>query len=624
MKMRYGFKLAAVNAMDGWADNHIDPLINAGIPPVVMSIDSAGPVYEAQQKMSAWPLDKRRSAALVYRHSEFDIPEYQLDPKIAAEHQWNYHVLNWPKELDKQVVWFGIVNEPAYVLGDADLPQGGGPYRTKFTHNGLQVWDNAEWLAVHAYRLAELAVANGIRLHLLGWSAGTPEPFQWKGMHMTKLLNVMRARPDDLALDLHEGSMDADSLEPGVPYLIGRFRNIPQPWPSIFVTEFGWALDDAPIHQIGVPQLEVMYREQYAYPQVKGLAIWALAKGPSWGDIGQTINGYMQPLTQRILAVDVPPLGEPTDPPPVDPPNGEPLPMTNLLKNPSFENGWTDATAFPGHIPAEWDEVVYLFGDEFPNPYGQPYKNGEAVKKHKGNLPPAEQSVFVWDGDWTYKIFGGGTKSFWFEMTQDFPAAAGTYRLTTPVWVDHYHWKGYKDYNVDPNQAQIAVWVNGDDARPWTSLKSGQKHDVVTEFSHPGGALVVTVGLRSNWDINGNFWLDGLSLVAVTEPPDPPTPPDDTYLAIVVKAPQQVTAAEWQTIAAEAYKNLHDMTASHDTMLSILERSGRMDSYVKVAYPERQADVIAMIEAAGYSWKPLWEVAPPFPLRHSRSTGRGL
>jgi hypothetical protein len=92
----------------------------------------------------------------------------------------------------------------------------------------------------------------------------------------------------------------------------------------------------------------------------------------------------------------------------------------------------------------------------------------------------------------------------------------------------------------------------------------------------------------------------------------PPPPPDDTYLAIVVKAPQQVTAGEWQTIAAEAFKNLHDMTASHDTMLSILERSGRMDSYVKVAYPERQADVIAMIEAAGYKWQPL-PLPPPVP-----------
>jgi hypothetical protein len=623
MKMRYGFKLAAVNAMDGWGVNHIDPLINAGIPPVVMSIDSAGPVYEAQQKMSAWPLDKRRSAALVYRHSEFDIPEYQLDPKTAAEHQWNYHVLKWPKELDKKAVWFGIVNEPAYILGDADLPGGGGPYRTKFEHNGLMVWDNAEWLAVHAARLAELAVANGVRLHLLGWSAGTPEPFQWKGMHMTKLLNVMRARPDDLALDLHEGSMNADELAPGVPYLIGRFRNIPQPWPSIFVTEFGWALDDAPIHQIGVPQLEEVYREHYAYPQVKGLSIWALAKGPSWGNIGATINGYMQPLTQRILAVDVPPLGEPTDPPPVEPPNGEPLPMSNQLLNPSFEQGWKDATAFYGHIPDEWT-VEYLFGGEYDNPYGgQPYQNGEAVKKHKGNLPPAEQSVFVWDGDWTYKVFGGGTKSFWFRMTQTVDLPPGEYVLSVPLWVDHYHSipGGGKDFNVDPNQAQVRLGGKG---KGWTSLQSGGKRETARIFTHAGGPYLVEIEMRSNWAINGNFWCDGFSLVAVTEPPDPPTPPDDTYLAIVVKAPQQVTAAEWQTIAAEAYKNLHDMTASHDTMLSILERSGRMDSYVKVAYPERQADDIAMIEAAGYSWKPLWEVAPPFLFQPTRSTGRGL
>jgi hypothetical protein len=613
--MRYGFKLAAINAMDGWGVNHIDPLINAGVPPVVMSIDSAGPVYEAQEKMRDWPLDKRRAAALVYRHSEFDIPEYQLEPRIAAEHQWNYHVLNWPKELDRKVVWFGIVNEPAYVLGDADLPGGGGPYRTKFTHNGLQVWDNAEWLAVHAYRLAELAALNGIRLHLLGWSAGTPEPFQWKGMHMTKLLNVMRARPDDLALDLHEGSMNADSLEPGVPYLIGRFRNIPKPWPSIFVTEFGWALNDAPPPEVGIPQLEAIYADHYAYPQVKGLAIWALAKGASWGGLGQIINGYIKPLTERILAVDAPPLGEPPEPPPVEPPDEpptepEPLPMTNLLLNPSFEDGWTDATAFPGQHPKGW--TVLWNGGEAAGGYG--YLIGEAVHKSKALLPEAERDVFIWDGQWSFKVFAA-SRAIWPRLKQSLDLPAGRYKLTTPVWTDCYRWIGYKDYSLDADHIGWMVKVNGEQVNEWASLTAGGRVEPSVEFDHGGGALELAVHFQCRWPVSSNnLWLDDWSLVAVKETiPEPPPPPPTTekHMAVVVKLPQGATIDEWRKAAEYAHGYQHTMTASHDDMLTILD-GGNEESYVKLAYPDRQVDVAELITDEGYSWEPLF-YEPPAP-----------
>ena len=40
---------------------------------------------------------------------------------------------------------------------------------------------------------------------------------------------------------------------------------------------------------------------------------------------------------------------------------------------------------------------------------------------------------------------------------------------------------------------------------------------------------------------------------------------------------------------------------------------GNAESYVKLAFPERQADVIATIEGMGYHWEPLFEVQPPVP-----------
>jgi hypothetical protein len=67
------------------------------------------------------------------------------------------------------------------------------------------------------------------------------------------------------------------------------------------------------------------------------------------------------------------------------------------------------------------------------------------------------------------------------------------------------------------------------------------------------------------------------------------------------------------------------MTPSHDDALTMLN-GGNEDSYAKIYRPERQPDRVKAIEAAGYEWVEFLpqEVTPPFPLRHTRSMGRGL
>ena len=60
------------------------------------------------------------------------------------------------------------------------------------------------------------------------------------------------------------------------PALIGRWQAIPKPWPSIFITEHGWAYDNAPAAGTGIPQLLETYRKWYAYDPIKGLALWTL------------------------------------------------------------------------------------------------------------------------------------------------------------------------------------------------------------------------------------------------------------------------------------------------------------------------------------------------------------
>lgn len=97
-------------------------------------------------------------------------------------------------------------------------------------------------------------------------------------------------------------------------------------------------------------------------------------------------------------------------------------------------------------------------------------------------------------------------------------------------------------------------------------------------------------------------------------PPNPP-PPTGRHKAIVVKMPQGASVGEWREIAEKAQPFQHTMTPSHDDMLTML-RGGNDQSFVKLAYPERQLDDIALIEAAGFSWCPLWEDEPPPPSDH--------
>ena len=294
MKPRIGFKTHVSNSADGWGAQYLHRLVDAGIPPVVMALDGAGFVFEAQEAMkkAGWSAEKMRSAALVYRNTQNDIPAYHLTPEEAADRQWEYHYSRIPPELDRQLVWLGITNEPAHVLGDADLPDGGGRLRSVFRYNNLLVYDNAEWLAAHALRLCQHALDNGIRLTVLGWSAGTPEPFQWRGPEMGKLLALLRKHPEQLGIDLHEYSLTVDTLEE--PALIGRWQNIPRPWPSIFVTEFGWTLREAPVVERGLPQVLRAYTNWYAHEEIKGLALWTLGKeGHSWEGIGKVVNTYI-------------------------------------------------------------------------------------------------------------------------------------------------------------------------------------------------------------------------------------------------------------------------------------------------------------------------------------------
>ncbi len=469
--------------------------------------------------------------------ADFDVPEYHLEPREAATRQYEYHKSRWPKELDRDTVWFGITNEPAFLLTPDAVAA--GAHRKRVTWNGQEYLDNSEWLAVHALRLAEHALADGVRLSLLGWSPGTPEPWQWTGPEMTRLLTLLRASPDDLALDVHEYSLDATRLE--VPSLIGRWQAVPRPWPTVLVTEFGWTLNDAPEAAEGVEQIAAAYRKWYARPEVRGLALWTLGKeGASWGELGRKMNGYLRPLAAAIVATDVPPLaGEPENPP-APPPVTEPA---NLLVNGSFDDGWTDDDLNPAtqQNPKGW-LVRWNLTDRSPYS-GQPYLLGEGV--HKNAFPPDERDEFLWDGPWVYKLFAAD-RPFWARVKQELTLPAGRYVLSTPVWCDCYRWdreNKRKDYAIEPHHAQILVKVSDRVVSDWRNLQAGRRNEVETVIDHAGGLFDLAVHFRCHWGIGNNLFLNGWSLRRVTAAPPPVEPPPPPPVETPVKV---IDISKWQ------------------------------------------------------------------------------
>jgi len=551
----------------------------AGIKFPVYSVEGAGLIVEAAAFGRADPL--------IFRTLATDVAPYELPPNEAAARTWSILMERVPPEIKalKDRVWIEIGNE--------------------------QNKQKADWLGYYYVELASYALANGYRMSAFAWSTGEPEPAHWQAPGVLAYLHLCSENPSRLAVSVHEYSLSADDIMAGYPWLVGRFQFLFDACdkhgiarPVVFVTEAGWTHNDLP-HAEKVKADIMALAELYAkHPTIKAAFLWTIIGGGDKKTLAAELNALMPWLTDYTIKTRFPDVGTP---PPTNPPPE--IPMSNQLFNPSFEGGWTDSgdystTQNPNGWLVEWN-----IGGGFPNPYApdQPYLLGECVHidKHK-QLPSNERDIFCWDGNWTLKVFAGN-RCMWPRLKQTLALPEGTYRLSLPVWVDCYRWTSAgKDYELEPHHAQMMVKAGGQTIRDWFYLVAGRKNTPTVDIVHEGGALDIAVHLRANYATTNNFWLDGWSLVPVTVTAPPPPPPPVKHKAIVLKLPQDVTAAEWQDAAAYGYPFRHTMTASHDDMLTILE-GGSDESVVKLAWPGRQPDVAKLIEDAGYVWTPLFD-----------------
>lgn len=251
----------------------------AGVPIVLKSADNAQPLYIAQQLMQQSGVPH----VLIFRRTgpQYDVPDYNLPPAVAAQQHWALHKAAWPPELDPSLVWIETVNE-------VDK-------------------NRADWLGAFALETAQLALADGYKWAAFGWSSGEPEPHHWESPQMLAFLRLAGSHPNRLAVALHEYSFDTADIGRWYPHLVGRFQALfsvcdrhQVQRPTVLITEWGWQATEVPEPEIAMQHIQWAAWLYAAYPQVRGAAIWYL--GGNFGNIADQAQLLIAPVRDYSLS----------------------------------------------------------------------------------------------------------------------------------------------------------------------------------------------------------------------------------------------------------------------------------------------------------------------------------
>jgi hypothetical protein len=250
--VKFGFHLGPGGNARG-LEVYLRALADVGVPGVVKSVGDYGVCAQA--------LRDSPDHVTIFRMTggDLELPNYDLPPQQAADEHWARIKAALPPEFDKRT-WLEVMNEPDK--------------------------NRADWLGRFAYRIAELALAEGYRFAAFGWSSGEPEPEHWQTPGMLAFLRLASQHPDQIAVALHEYSYDVDNIANQYPSLVGRFQTLFQicdaqgiPRPTVLITEWGWEHTDVP--PVGQAMKDIAWASKLyaAYPEVRGVAIWYLGGG---------------------------------------------------------------------------------------------------------------------------------------------------------------------------------------------------------------------------------------------------------------------------------------------------------------------------------------------------------
>ena len=267
-----------------------EKLLRAGRPFTGKAVADAGRLMNLQQMYVRLRLEgvDCEEPVLVWRHAgaEWDVPNYNLDPRPALDEQWAKHDNAWPRELDPGLVWREIINEPDK--------------------------DRADWLGWFCYYGGLKAVETGTRFCGPGFAGGEPEPEHWQTPGMIAFLELCHNHPDSVMVATHAYSLDNYDLRTGYPWMIGREMFLVDTCQAygfdkvrFVITEFGWGRDMAPDWPSAMEQLLWAGEIYAALPGYSGAAIWFLGNG-EWGDLYKIIRTYVVPLGNLAVEIEYP------------------------------------------------------------------------------------------------------------------------------------------------------------------------------------------------------------------------------------------------------------------------------------------------------------------------------
>lgn len=212
----------------------------------------------------------------------------------------------------------------------------------------------------------------------------------------------------------------------------------------------------------------------------------------------------------------VPPTATSPAPPPPSPTiPAQPILGANLLPNPSFEEGWYNQNGIPElQLPNrwqfEWDEGSTGFGSQVWDVYVRP----ETRVLPAMMLPPHEHPLFIFDGQYTVKIFkDSGAISFrlWTNVTLE----PGTYVFEInffPDLVVDYD-GNRKVWAPDPLSGDVQFLIGGA-SYGWNYPIFGRKNTLQQTFTVTETRnMEIGVWIRGRFAILNNGWfLDDWSL----------------------------------------------------------------------------------------------------------------
>jgi hypothetical protein len=241
-------------------------------------------------------------------------------------------------------------------------------------------------------------------------------------------------------------------------------------------------------------------------------ATWRPTEAPSAAPTATATPPSPQPTEKPSPSPS--PVSSPVTPPPTPPPL--PPGTANLLPNPSFEDGWYNLNGIPelqvaNQWTLEWDEGANPLDPDPWNAFVRP----ETRVLSRDFIPPHEHDLFIWDGNYTVKVFkGSGAISV--RLWTSTYLEPGRYRFQIQVFPDLVvdYINGQKVWAPDPLSGEVRLYTSAG-GTDWMLPVFGARNTFVYDFSlAQGGTTRLGVALRGRWAITNNGWfVDDWSLI---------------------------------------------------------------------------------------------------------------